>query len=128
MGVVPLISTFPEALLASVKQAWRAGSCLIRDLLSDACNLCLAQACQHSMLPLTTRGAGAGVQRSGRLSKLHEEVSRVLWSMGVLHRNEHIVCGGMFCVHVALEGDKVTRLAGCCCRSLHVKHSHDTAF
>ena len=47
-----------------------------------------------------------GLQRSGYLSKMHEEVSRVLWRMGVLHRNEHVMCT-MFCVDIALEGDKV---------------------
>lgn len=48
-----------------------------------------------------------GVQRSGQLGKLHEEVSRVLWRMGVLHRNQCILCDSMFCVDLALEGDKV---------------------
>ena len=48
-----------------------------------------------------------GVQRSGVWSTRHEEVSRTLWSMGVLHRNQHLMCNGMFCVDMALEGDKV---------------------
>ena len=50
----------------------------------------------------------AGVQRSGRLSKLHEEVSRVLWRMGILHRNDHILANGLLCVHMALENDQVS--------------------
>ena len=49
----------------------------------------------------------AAVQRSAHLSKFQEEVSRVLWRMGVLHRNAHILQDGMFCVDIALEGDKV---------------------
>ena len=50
----------------------------------------------------------ASVQRSGTLSPLHEDVSRVLWSMGLLHRNENVICNNMFCVSMALEGDKVS--------------------
>ncbi|KAK9814919.1 hypothetical protein WJX73_002051 [Symbiochloris irregularis] len=49
----------------------------------------------------------ADVRRSGRLTKLHEEVSRVLWRMGVLHRSDHVMADGLVCVHMALDGDKV---------------------
>lgn len=62
------------------------------------------------LLELATAAWRASVQRSPSLSKFHEEVSRVLWRMGVLHRNAHILGDGLFCVNVALEGDKVSVL------------------
>ena len=48
-----------------------------------------------------------GVQREAQLGPLHEEVSRVLWRLGVLHRNQCILADGMICVDIALEGDRV---------------------
>ncbi|KAK9819771.1 hypothetical protein WJX72_002182 [[Myrmecia] bisecta] len=47
------------------------------------------------------------IHRSGRMSKLQEEVSRVLWSLGVIHRTDHITMDGLFCVDIALENDRV---------------------
>lgn len=63
------------------------------------------------LLDAAAKSWRTGVQRSGYWGTLHEEVSRVLWGMGVLHRNQHLLCGGMFCVDLALDGDKVR--AGC---------------
>ena len=49
----------------------------------------------------------ASVQQTGRMSRLHEEVSRVLWSLGIAHTNEHITPDGLFCIDIALQDSKV---------------------
>lgn len=43
---------------------------------------------------------------AAQISKLHEEVSRVLWAMGVFHVDDAITPDGLFCVDIALEGEK----------------------
>jgi hypothetical protein len=50
------------------------------------------------------------VRQTGRISKLHEEVSQVLWSLGMVHTNEHITPDGLFCVDIALQDSKVSSL------------------
>ena len=52
----------------------------------------------------------ASVRQTGRISKLHEEVSRLLWSLGILHTNQHITADGLFCVDIALQDQQVTEL------------------
>ncbi|KAK9840626.1 hypothetical protein WJX81_005387 [Elliptochloris bilobata] len=42
-----------------------------------------------------------------QMTKLHEEVSRVLWSMGVYHIDEAITPDGLLRVDIALEAEKV---------------------
>ena len=59
----------------------------------------------------------ASVGQTGRMSKLHEEVSRLLWSLGILHTNQHITPDGMFCVDIALQDQQVTLPATCCLQS-----------
>ncbi len=44
---------------------------------------------------------------SGHLSRLHEEVSGALFSVGVQHTNQHVTQDGLFCVDIALQGGKV---------------------
>ena len=53
----------------------------------------------------------ASVCQTGRISKLHEEVSRVLWSLGIVHTNEYITPDGLFCVDIALQDNKVCPLS-----------------
>lgn len=50
--------------------------------------------------------SNAMLLRGRQISKLHEEVSRVLWAMGVFHTNEALTPDGLFCVDIALEGEK----------------------
>ena len=54
--------------------------------------------------------AGLRSGRPGQVSKLHEEVSRVLWAMGVFNTKEAVTPDGLFCVDVALEGEKACTL------------------
>ncbi len=42
----------------------------------------------------------------GADQQAHEEVSRVLWAMGVFHVDDAITPDGLFCVDIALEGEK----------------------
>lgn len=49
----------------------------------------------------------ASVRQTGRMSKLHEEVSCLLWSLGILHSNHHITADGLFCVDIALQDQQV---------------------
>lgn len=49
----------------------------------------------------------ASVHPVARSSKLHDDVSAVLWSLGVAHKNNDITADGLFCVDIALEGGKV---------------------
>ena len=49
----------------------------------------------------------ASVRQTGRVSKLHEEVSCMLWSLGILHTNQHITADGLFCVDIALQDQQV---------------------
>ena len=51
---------------------------------------------------------------TGRMSKVHEEVSRLLWGLGILHTNHHVTADGLFCVDIALQDQQVT-LADVCC-------------
>lgn len=50
--------------------------------------------------------AGLRSGRPGQVGKLHDEVSRVLWAMGVFNTKEAVTPDGLFCVDVALEGEK----------------------
>lgn len=50
----------------------------------------------------------ASVRQSGRISKLHEQVSQALWGLGIPHTNEHITSDGLFCVDIALQDNKVS--------------------
>jgi len=47
------------------------------------------------------------VAAASRASKLHEDVSAVLWSLGVAHKNNEVTSDGLFCVDIALEAGKV---------------------
>ncbi|KAL3149096.1 hypothetical protein ABBQ32_001939 [Trebouxia sp. C0010 RCD-2024] len=49
----------------------------------------------------------ASVRQVGRISKLHEEVSRLLWSLAILHTNHHLTPDGLFCVDIALQDQQV---------------------
>ena len=49
----------------------------------------------------------AAVRQTGRLSKLQEEVSHVLWSLGIAHTHQHITSDGLFCLDIALQDNKV---------------------
>ena len=49
----------------------------------------------------------SSVRQTGRISRLHEEVSRTLWSLGVAHTNEHITPDGLFCVDMAIPDTQV---------------------
>lgn len=51
----------------------------------------------------------ASVRQTGRMSKLHEQVSQALWALAIPHTNEHITSDALFCVDIALEGSKVSR-------------------
>lgn len=62
----------------------------------------------------------ASVGQTGRMSKLHEEVSCLLWSLGILHTNQHITSDGLFCVDIALQDQQVTSAASCCLQSYTV--------
>lgn len=48
------------------------------------------------------------VNHVARASKLQEDVSRVLWSLGVSHKNNEPTEDGLFCVDIALEGENVS--------------------
>ena len=50
----------------------------------------------------------AAVHPAPRASKLQEDVSRVLWSLGVAHKNSELTAGGLFCVDIALDGENVS--------------------
>lgn len=52
----------------------------------------------------------ASVRQTGRISKLHEQVSQTLWSLGVPHTNEHITLDGLFCVDIGLQDTQVGML------------------
>ena len=56
----------------------------------------------------------ASVGQVGRVSKLHEEVSRLLWSLGILHSNHHLTPDGLFCVDIALQDRQVGSATLCC--------------
>ncbi len=47
------------------------------------------------------------VNQAARSSKLQEDVSRVLWTLGVAHKNNELTADGLFCVDIALEGENV---------------------
>ncbi|CAL5220538.1 g2573 [Coccomyxa viridis] len=47
------------------------------------------------------------VNQAARSSKLQEDVSRVLWTLGVAHKNNELTSDGLFCVDIALEGENV---------------------
>ena len=49
----------------------------------------------------------ASVSHVARPSKLQEDVSRVLWSLGVTHKKNEITTDSLFCVDIALEGENV---------------------
>lgn len=49
----------------------------------------------------------AGVHPLARTSKLQDDVSAVLWSLGVAHKSNEVTADGLFCVDIALEGGKV---------------------
>ncbi|BDA49701.1 probable RAP domain-containing protein, chloroplastic [Coccomyxa sp. Obi] len=49
----------------------------------------------------------ASVHPVARTSKLHDDVSAVLWSLGVAHKNNDVTADGLFCVDIALDGGKV---------------------
>lgn len=49
----------------------------------------------------------AAVHPAPRASKLQEDVSRVLWSLGVAHNNNVLTADGLFCVDIALDGENV---------------------
>ena len=49
----------------------------------------------------------ASVRQTGRISRMHEEVSRALWSLGIAHTNEQITSDGLFCVDIALQDTQV---------------------
>lgn len=42
------------------------------------------------------------------MSKLRDEVSRVLWSMGVYHADDAVTSDGIFRADIALDGEKVS--------------------
>lgn len=48
------------------------------------------------------------VHQAQRSSKLQEDVSRVLWSLGVSHKNNELTADGLFCVDIALDGENVS--------------------
>ena len=50
------------------------------------------------------------VNQAARSSKLQEDVSRVLWTLGVAHKNNELTSDGLFCVDIALEGENVRPL------------------
>lgn len=52
----------------------------------------------------------ASVHHAQRSSKLQEDVSRVLWSLGVAHKNNELTADALFCVDIALEGENVSPL------------------
>jgi hypothetical protein len=62
----------------------------------------------HMLLENAGLSWKAGIRKTGRMSKLHEEVSGVLWELGVAHENEHII-DGLFCVDICLENERVSR-------------------
>lgn len=43
-----------------------------------------------------------------QVSKLRDEVSRVLWSMGVYHADDPVTSDGIFRADIALDGEKVS--------------------
>jgi hypothetical protein len=53
----------------------------------------------------------AAVHPAPRASKLQEDVSRVLWSLGVAHKNNELTADGLFCVDIALDGENVSPAA-----------------
>jgi hypothetical protein len=66
------------------------------------------------------------VRQTGRMSKLHEDVSQVLWSLGMVHTNEHITPDGLFCVDIAMQDNKVCSLL--CCSMCHcLSDAHETS-
>lgn len=70
----------------------------------------------------------ASVGQTGRMSKLHEEVSRLLWSLGILHTNQHITPDGLFCVDIALQDQQVTLAAIAACSHTQCSSCFKTAF
>ena len=66
----------------------------------------------NSFPPALLEGALAvwkgSVRQTGRMSKLHEQVSQALWSLGIPHTNDHITPDGLFCVDIALQDIKVS--------------------
>lgn len=49
----------------------------------------------------------ASVHPVARTSKLQDDVSAVLWSLGVAHKNNDVTADGLFCVDIAVDGGKV---------------------
>ena len=45
-----------------------------------------------------------------QVSKLRDEVSRVLWSMGVYHADDAATSDGIIRADIALDGEKVSGL------------------
>jgi len=56
----------------------------------------------------------SSVREVTRMSKLHEDVSRALWSLGVSHTNNKLTSDGLFCIDVALDGEKVPHVCIVC--------------
>ena len=65
----------------------------------------------QQLLTAAERAWSAAVQKTGNISALHEQVSRVLWSLGVPHHSEHVCAGGLFCVDIALDDTNVSTAA-----------------
>ena len=87
---------------------------LSRALLQHACNACWS-ACQEAHLglcPMAYIPQKELLHCPGHLSRLHEEVSGALLSVGVQHTNQHVTQDGLFCVDIALQGGKVSILLG----------------
>ena len=49
----------------------------------------------------------ANARQTGRVSRLHEEISRALWGLGILHCNQNITADGLFCLDITLDNTNV---------------------
>ena len=60
----------------------------------------------------------AHVRQTGRISRLHEEISRALWGLGILHRSQSITADGLFCLDITLDDTSVRSPFHCSLRQL----------
>ena len=60
----------------------------------------------------------ANVRQRGRISRLHEQISRALWGLGILHHSQSITADGLFCLDITLDDTSVRSSFHCSLRQL----------
>lgn len=101
--------------LSSMHPRWACGGLKEGCVLSFAIHLAGLQLPGTSLAEQFPEGIAVRAERVWRSSvhtavrsaKLQDDVSRVLWSLGVTHKNNELTADGLFCVDIALEGENV---------------------